>query len=299
MGSAMSDMFDYSIQHLAFEAPVKSYSELENINFVTTITGDRIATRCIGPQGRPYLRGNAAADSSRFVIFSHGNADDIGTAEEYMYWFATTFSCNVMTYDYVNYGCSSRGKTNEANMHSAVMAVFEYVTMPEYDGGLGVTHDRIMLIGKSLGTAPTVYLASHLATTECQQRINGVILMSPLASGVRALAPVGMASKRILDVLDSMFCPSLDLVKKIRVPVFIIHGYEDKVINIVNARILAHNLHEDASYTPLFVHAGHNDIEATHPLTMKEYINAFYMHCDTVAKYGRNGHLVDYLDDFD
>ena len=119
MGSAMSDMFDYSIQHLAFEPPVRSYTELENINYVTTITGDRIATRCIGLQGRPYLRGNAAADSSRFVIFSHGNADDIGTVQEYTYWLVKTFNCNVMTYDYVNYGCSSQGKTNEAKMHFA------------------------------------------------------------------------------------------------------------------------------------------------------------------------------------
>ena len=233
------------------------------------------------------------------MLFSHGNADDIGTVQEYTHWLAKTFNCNVMTYDYVNYGCSSQGKTNEANMQSAITAVFEYMTTPEQDGGLGIRQDRIMLLGKSLGTAPTVYLASQLMSTECEQRIKGVILMSPLASGVRALVPGSIASKRILSMFDGMFCPSLDLVKKIRVPVFIIHGYDDTVINIVNARILAHNLHEDAAYKPLFVHAGHNDIEATHPLTLKEYINAFYTHCEQVSRYGQNGHLVDYLDDFE
>lgn len=295
MGASISNVFDYSIQHLAFEPPKCTYNEQQNINFVTTITGDRIATRCVGPSGRCFLRGGQKRGDTKFLLFSHGNADDIGSCQEYVHWLATTFNCNVLTYDYVNYGRSSKGFTSEKNMHAAITAVYEYVTAPEEAGGLEIPAECIVLVGKSLGSAPTVYLASAPFASD----IHGVILMSPLASGIRALVPPTMACKKVLRVLDDMFCPSLTYVQQIQVPVFIIHGYEDTVINIVNARILAQKLPVDSLFSPLFVHAGHNDIEATHPLTMKEKIAEFLLFCDAKRALKGQSHLVDYLDEFE
>lgn len=283
MGASMSNTFDYSIQSLAYHPPAKSYNEQQNINFVTTIHGHRIATRVTSCMGRPYVPGAAYTDTRKFVIFSHGNADDIGTCQDWVKWFATTFDCHVLSYDYVNYGCSSPGLTSESNMNAAATAVFEYTT-----NHLGVPVDRILLVGKSLGTAATTYLAAQ----EFSGDINGVILMSPLASGIRAVLPPVIASRKILAGFDSLYCPSIDNVGKIQSPVFIIHGYADKVIDIVNARILARHVSPEYLYPPLFLHAGHNDIEETHPITIKGYISAFITHCESKCKNA----LVEYED---
>lgn len=267
----MSTVFDYSIQTLAFLPPLPTYNDQQNIVYVGTLTGDRIAVRSTSYRGTPYVKGHEYTDYRRFILFSHGNGDDIGTVQDYVTWLTSTFDCHVITYDYVNYGCSSKGNTSEHNMQAAITAVFEYLT-----NDLKVPPDQVLLMGKSLGTAPTVYLAAQ----PYAQDIQGVILVSPLSSGVRAVVPAALASKRILSPLDAMFCPSITLIQQVQVPVFIIHGYEDKVINIVNARILAKHLTKESEFPPLFVHAGHNDIEDTHPITLKEYMAAFMKHCE-------------------
>lgn len=271
MGGSMSALMDYSLQQIAFMPPRETYSEEHNIAFVCTIDGNRIATRAYSHRGRPYVRGDSYTSPHRFILFSHGNGDNIQTCHDYCKWLAETFQANVITYDYVNYGLSSKGYTTEKNMQNAITAVFYYLTTT-----LMVPHERIVIFGKSLGTAPSVFLAAQGFAVD----INGVILISPLASGIRAFVPAAMASRRILNPLDAAFCPSLSLIQRLHAPVFIVHGEEDTVINIINARILVKHLSKDSFYPPLFVHAGHNDIESSHPTTLREYISAFLRTCD-------------------
>ena len=82
----MSNVFDYSIQNLAFVPPPKSYTKQENIQFVTTITGDKIAVRVTSHLARPYVHGHEYTTSRRFLLFSHGNGDDLGTCQDYVEW---------------------------------------------------------------------------------------------------------------------------------------------------------------------------------------------------------------------
>ena len=287
MGQSMSTVLDSSIQHLAFLPPQRSYNSQQNVTTLRTISGQDIAVRVTSHLQRPYIHGLPYTDSRQFILFSHGNADDAGTCQDYIDWLASTFNSNVLTYDYVNYGCSSPGTTTEKNMHEAITTVYAYMT-----DQLHVPATKIILLGKSIGTAPTCFLAAQEFTSD----ILGVVLISPLASGIRAIMPSMLASRRIFSSLDSVFCPSLAFIQDVYKPVLIIHGYEDKVINIMNARILAQNLNIESKYKPLFVHAGHNDIEETHPITVRDTISTFIQHCEvTLArKEERNDALVSY-----
>lgn len=82
----------------------------------------------------------------------------------------------------------------------------------------GLSAENIILYGQSIGTVPTVDLATRY-------EVGAVILHSPLMSGMRVAFP---NTKRtwFFDVF-----PSIDKVSKVQSPVLVIHGTDDEVID--------------------------------------------------------------------
>lgn len=82
----------------------------------------------------------------------------------------------------------------------------------------GLAPENIILYGQSIGTVPTVDLATRY-------EVGAVILHSPLMSGMRVAFP---NTKRtwFFDVF-----PSIDKVSKVQSPVLVIHGTDDEVID--------------------------------------------------------------------
>ena len=78
--------------------------------------------------------------------------------------------------------------------------------------------------GESLGSGPTVYLASQQSTP-----VGGIILHSIMKSG-HDIFLYGL--KKIHN--DKIF-PNIDLIKFVNTHVFIMHGNKDEIIPIINA----------------------------------------------------------------
>lgn len=74
------------------------------------------------------------------------------------------------------YGAST-GAPTEVNIYADMEAAWRCLT-ERY----GVTPERVVLYGQSIGTVPTVDLASRV-------KVAGVVLHSPLTSGVRVAFP--------------------------------------------------------------------------------------------------------------
>jgi len=74
------------------------------------------------------------------------------------------------------YGAST-GAPTEVNIYSDVDAAWHCLT-----DRYGVTPETVVLYGQSIGTVPTVDLASRV-------KVAGVVLHSPLTSGVRVAFP--------------------------------------------------------------------------------------------------------------
>ncbi|XP_054943864.1 alpha/beta hydrolase domain-containing protein 17C isoform X1 [Physeter macrocephalus] len=178
------------------------------------------------------------APSSRYtLLFSHGNAVDLGQMCSFYIGLGSRINCNIFSYDYSGYGVSS-GKPSEKNLYADIDAAWQALrTRPTDDvnwifavreacplglpGTLkgfhslrrhlrgvcwslvrdngdriqsgarpqnfrvvwyGVSPENIILYGQSIGTVPTVDLASRY---ECA----AVILHSPLMSGLRVAFP--------------------------------------------------------------------------------------------------------------
>ncbi|KAM9720122.1 abhydrolase domain containing 17A, depalmitoylase a [Menidia menidia] len=189
--------------------------------------------------GCMYIR---CAPSARFtVLFSHGNAVDLGQMSSFYIGLGTRINCNIFSYDYSGYGVST-GKPSEKNLYADIDAAW-HALRSRY----GISPENIILYGQSIGTVPTVDLASRF---ECA----AVVLHSPLTSGMRVAFP----DTKKTYCFDAF--PNIEKVSKIPSPVLIIHGTEDEVIDFSHGLALFERCPK--AVEPLWVEgAGHNDIE--------------------------------------
>ncbi|XP_024135104.1 alpha/beta hydrolase domain-containing protein 17A [Oryzias melastigma] len=182
------------------------------------------------------------APNARFtVLFSHGNAVDLGQMSSFYIGLGTRINCNIFSYDYSGYGVST-GKPSEKDLYADVDAAWHALRTR-----FCISPENIILYGQSIGTVPTVDLASRY---ECA----AVILHSPLTSGMRVAFP----ETKETYCFDAF--PNIEKVSKITSPVLIIHGTEDEVIDFSHGLALFERCPK--AVEPLWVEgAGHNDIE--------------------------------------
>jgi len=180
--------------------------------------------------------------SARYtILFSHGNAVDLGQMSSFYLGLGTRINCNIFSYDYSGYGMST-GKPSEKNLYADVDAAW-HALRTRY----GISPENVILYGQSIGTVPTVDLASRY-------EVGAVILHSPLMSGMRVAFPKTQRTW----CFDAF--PSIDKVSKVTSPVLVIHGTEDEVIDFSHG-IAIHDKCPKA-VEPLWVEgAGHNDVE--------------------------------------
>ncbi|XP_077439190.1 alpha/beta hydrolase domain-containing protein 17A [Vanacampus margaritifer] len=201
------------------------------VSFAQSSRGNKI--------GCMYIR---CVPNSRFtVLFSHGNAVDLGQMSSFYIGLGTRINCNVFSYDYSGYGVSG-GKPTEKDLYADIDAAW-HTLRTRY----GVSPESIILYGQSIGTVPTVDLASRY---ECA----AVVLHSPLTSGMRVAFP----DTKKTYCFDAF--PNIEKVSKITSPVLVIHGTEDEVIDFSHGLTLFELCPK--AVEPLWVEgAGHNDIE--------------------------------------
>lgn len=115
--------------------------------------------------------------STKTIIYSHGNATDIGAMFPMQSILVQSLEANVVCYDYSGYG-ESGGVAQENNTYSDIKAVYNYCV--EH---VATNPKNIILYGQSVGSGPVCHLAYK------NQDVGGIILHSPFTSGMRVLTP--------------------------------------------------------------------------------------------------------------
>ncbi|XP_073139806.1 uncharacterized protein [Henckelia pumila] len=175
------------------------------------------------------------------VLYSHGNAADIGQMYELFIELSIHLRVNLLGYDYSGYGQSS-GKPSEHNTYADVEAAYKCL-----EENYGTKQEDIILYGQSVGSGPTVDLASRLP------RLRAVVLHSPILSGLRVMYPV----KRTywFDIYKN-----IDKIPSVKCPVLVIHGTADDVVDCSHGKQLYELCQE--KYEPLWIKGGnHCDLE--------------------------------------
>ncbi|XP_020267849.1 protein ABHD17B-like [Asparagus officinalis] len=171
------------------------------------------------------------------VLYSHGNAADIGQMYELFTELSHHLRVNLMGYDYSGYGQSS-GKPSEQNTYADVEAAYKCL-----EENYGIHVENIILYGQSVGSGPTLHLASHVS------HFRAVVLHSPILSGVRVVYPV--KHTYWFDIYKN-----IDKIPLVTCPVLVIHGTADEVVDCSHGKGLWELCKE--KYEPLWIKGGHH-----------------------------------------
>ncbi|XP_004489539.1 uncharacterized protein [Cicer arietinum] len=169
------------------------------------------------------------------MLYSHGNAADLGQMFELFVELSNRLRLNVMGYDYSGYG-QSTGKPTEYNTYADIEAAYKCLK-EQY----GVKDEQLILYGQSVGSGPTLDLSSRIS------ELRGVVLHSPILSGLRVLYPV----KRTywFDIYKN-----IDKIGMVKCPVLVIHGTADEVVDVSHGKQLWEL--SKVKYEPLWVSGG-------------------------------------------
>ena len=171
------------------------------------------------------------------ILFSHGNAEDLGTLQPLLRYFNQK-GYSIFAYDYSGYGLN-KGKPNEKNTYANIISAYQYLTQT-----LKVDPKHIILYGRSLGGGPSIELAS-------QYPVGGLIVESTFVSAYRV--------KTHFPIIPFDKYKNIRKINKVQAPVMVIHGQEDTLIPIWHGQALYDKAKQPKTYYPV-PNAEHNNL---------------------------------------
>lgn len=212
------------------------------------------------------------------ILHCHGNATDIGMMMGPYYELSKQLGVEVVGVEYSGYGAST-GIPCAGNTYSDVEAAYDYIVSQ------GVSADRIVAYGQSVGSGPVCYLTS-------KRKLGGIILHSPLMSGIKVIDPDPDTCCRpscVYHCLD--FYPNDKRIKSVHCPAFIIHGQKDDIVPYYHGNRLSEYTPKDLRWPGYFPrHAGHNNIVEQN---VQAYFDEVHNFLQGVAKRVVGGAVVD------
>jgi pimeloyl-ACP methyl ester carboxylesterase len=248
MGSILKMIVERCAQTSIYHPPPASYQKT-SVNYIKSVRGDRLAIRCISPPNCSMSLNSKYRDERRVILYSHGNACDIGGCTDTCELMARMLDAHVIVYDYPNYGASSKTAICESVLNSSIEAVYNRCME------LQIPDENLILMGQSLGSVPTLHLASRVYA-----KYATVILISPLASAFRTVVDENYFPKFLASNLDNILFNNLKAIENIHAPLALVHGFSDDVIDISSSEALHSKIPQRYKHAPLYISAGHNDI---------------------------------------
>jgi uncharacterized protein len=225
--SALENMLLFQPSRKITETPEQAGLKFEEVSLLTADKVKLHAWWVPSETNRPAL------------VFSHGNAGNIGHRLDKLKIFHD-LGVNVLIYDYRGFG-RSEGSPSEAGVYADVQAAYDYVLT-----GKQVAPAQIIAYGESLGGT----MAAHLAATN---KVGALILDSSFGSlkdMAKALMPM------LADLVQGGYDTLAD-VKRVNVPVLVLHSPKDEIVPYAQGKGLFDAAAEPKQFVEL--KGGHND----------------------------------------
>ncbi|MES2981903.1 MAG: alpha/beta hydrolase [Verrucomicrobiota bacterium] len=213
---------------LIFLPPTPSYSE--------TLPGYiKIDSKNAKPVAAIHLKAKPNAPT---IIYSHGNAEDIGGYNIDLFETLHDRGFGVIAYDYPGYGLTP-GRSTEATTQQAIKSAWDYAIKS------GISPSSIVIVGRSIGTGPSVWLAS-------QTKPAGLILIAPFKSAYSVPFKY--------PIFPSDLFPNYKRIADIHTPLLVIHGEMDEVIPFSHGQAIYENSPASNKLLVPIKNSGHNDL---------------------------------------
>jgi len=162
-------------------------------------------------------------------------------------------------------------KPSEATAQDDIFSVYTHMTT-----NMQLDPKKVIIFGRSLGTGPSCFLAAKLSAKK-ENVPAGLILQSPFLSAIRVVLKTPFTLP--IDIF-----PNLSNITRVKFPILIIHGTQDRVINVEHGRQLSTKVPDTNMLTKIFIDgAGHNDIESRYWPQFSGIINEFLDKLDGVV----------------
>jgi len=230
LGAPHGAVMGSGISRLVFQPPDATYTKDPNLIWLHTAEHEVIPAFFID------------RDAKFTLLFSHGNAEDLGMIIEYFREVSHLLEVNIFAYEYTGYGMST-GEPSEQALYADVEAAFKYLR-----DIIGIPWTEVVLYGRSIGSGPSCHLATRTA-------VRAMVLQSPLLSIYR----IAFHSRFTLP--GDMFT-NVDKIGKVHCPVYVVHGTDDEIVPFWHGEDLVRNCRKGIAYQPYWVeNGGHNDLE--------------------------------------
>lgn len=163
--------------------------------------------------------------SNKFMIFFHGNAEDIFGARDICNRIREILQINIIIVEYPTYSLYTlENDTNK--MLSDALVIFDFLV-----SHFKAEKQNIYVFGRSIGTTAAIYLSS--------QRKPGALISVSGFTSIKSVAQnlVG----KMLGVLVKDRFKSIEYIKNVTCPVLFIHGQKDKLIPFNHSLMLKEN----------------------------------------------------------
>ena len=209
-----------------FQPRTSSYKDSPKIIKIETVKGVYISAI--------YLEN---PDAEFTILYSHGNAEDIGDVD-YIMDFYHQHGFSILMYDYRGYGTSD-GKPSANRAYEDADAAYKYVV-----NELGISSNNIIIHGRSVGAAMAIHIAS-------ENKVAGIIVEGAFVSAFRVITRIPLLPVdkfKNISIIGDINCPSL-----------FIHGKQDRIVSFWHGQALFEKA-RDPKMKLWVDSAGHNDL---------------------------------------
>lgn len=164
----------------------------------------------------------------KIAVFCHGNCMTVSDKlVDQLKLSADKINMDIIAVEYPGYGEARRtGPPTAENCVAAVKTVIDHLLTEGYQS------KNIYIIGYSLGTG----IAANVVYNYYPNTLGGIVLISPFKSVVNVA--INDESLIYSSVSSMDFYKTCDIIHEINIPILIIHGEADDVINVSHSRHL-------------------------------------------------------------
>jgi len=176
------------------------------------------------------------------MIYFHSNAEDLSMLQSMCDVMRDRLKVNVLAMEYCGYSVYKGDQTNAERIKFDCLALIHFLR-----DTMGVHTKRIILTGRSMGSGPSLYLASHFD-----------FKMVTVVSGFLSIKKVAQDKFKLFGLLVDHYFNNEQAIIKNKSPLLILHGKNDGIIRYQHAECL-YDLAVSKAKILLFEDMAHNE----------------------------------------